>query len=394
MRIAQWQQTRLGRLAPTIVPLLLVASVMVLLAIIHYHFQGFGKYPGIVGFAEISQGDARRLGIPELAIGNNTGYDGQFFYYLAARPSIITTCPHDPATCPAYEPAFRWQRIFYPMTARVLALGQTGLIPYTLLFANFVGVLVTALLIGRMCVEAGASRWMGAAAALFCGELLGFLRDLADPFGVLWIVVAIYLLRHNKTLWAAAAVAAALLTREQLVFYLPMLSIPLLVQRRWLTLAQSAAIALGPFIVWQLILHSLYGVWPLLAGDTHAAKLVSVPFGGLWETRHDFDFSVTLLCAAVPLVASVVVAITAIWWHGPRRLLEDPLPLMVLFYCVLFSFVGSPQWADVWGAGRIEAPGVVLAVLVAATLPRTAWRAAFAALLSVTAFAPLIEFVR
>lgn len=377
-----------------VAPLLVVACAMLFLAYVHYREQHFYVSPGVVGFAEVNTVDAARLGIPQLAVNNPVGYDGQFFFYLAYKPSLIWTCPHDQAHCPAYEPYFRWQRIFYPMVARVLALGQPALIPYTLLLANFIGILVVAYLIGKMAVEMGASRWMGAAAGLFCGELLGFLRDLADPFGVLWTVVAVYLLRRNRPLWAAAAAGAAILTREQLVFYLPILALPLLAQRRWLTLAQSAAITLVPFIAWQVLLHSLYGIWPLFAGDTHVATLVPVPFLGLWRTRHEYDFGVTLLAAGIPLAFTIFVSLAAIWQHGPRSLLRDPVPLMALVYSLLFSMVNYLQWADVWGAGRLEDPGVVLGVLAACTLPWRSLRASYGVVLALTAFAPFIEFVR
>ncbi len=377
-----------------VAPLVVVACTMLVLAYVHYQEQRFYVSPGIVGFAEVNTVDAARLGIPQLAVNNPVGYDGQFFFYLAYKPSLIWTCPHDQAHCPAYEPYFRWQRIFYPMAALVLALGQPALIPYTLLLANFIGVLVVVYLIGKMAVEMGASRWMGAAAGLFCGEMLGFLRDLADPFGVLWIVVSVYLLRRNRPLWAAAAAGAAILTREQLVFYIPILALPLLAQRRWLTLAQSAAITLVPFILWQVTLHSLYGIWPLFAGDTKVATLVPVPFLGLWRTRHDYDFGVTLLAAGIPLAFAMVVSLAAIWQHGPRSLLRDPVPLMALVYCVLFSLVNYLQWADVWGAGRLEDPGVVLGVLAACAVPWRSLRASYGVVLALTAFAPFIEFVR
>ena len=377
-----------------VAPLLVVACAMLFLAYVHYREQRFYVKPGIVGFAEVNRIDGKRLGIPQLAVENDVGYDGQFFFYMAYKPSLIWTCAHDQAHCPTYEPYFRWQRIFYPMVARILALGQPALIPYTMLLANFVGVLVVTYLVGKMAVEMGASRWMGAAAGLFCGELLGFLRDLADPFGVLWIVVSVYLLRRNRPLWAATAAAAAVLTREQLVFYLPILALPLLAQRRWLTLAQSAAITLIPFIAWQATLHAIYGTWPLLAGDTHVATLVQIPFLGLWRTRHDYDFGVTLLCAGIPLAFAIVVSLAAIWQHGPRSLLRDPVPLMALVYSVLFSLVNYLQWADVWGAGRLEDPGVVLGVLAACTLPWRSLRASYGVVLALTAFAPFIEFVR
>lgn len=378
-----------------IAPLLAVAAAMLALAYVRYHEQKFYITPGLAGFADINTVEAKRLGIPNYGlVGNPVGYDGQFFFFMAYKPSFIWSCAHDLAHCPALQPSFRWQRILYPAFARALALGRTPWIPFTLLLVNFVGVLVVTYLVGKMAVEMGASRWMGAAAGLFCGELLGFLRDLADPFGVLWIVVAIYLLRRNRPLWAAVAAAAAILTREQLVFYLPILALPLLAQRRWLTIIQSAAITLIPFVAWQATLHALYGNWPLFAGDTQVATLTRFPFLGLWRTRHDYDFGVTLLCAGIPLAFAFVVSLAAIWHHGPRSLLRDPVPLMALVYCALFSLVNYLQWADVWGAARLEDPGVVLAVLAACALPWRSLRASYGVVLALTAFAPFIEFVR
>lgn len=382
----------LARLAP----LLVVAATMLALAAIHYREQRFYIRPGIVGFAEVNTVDAKRLGISNLAVNNPVGYDGQFFFFMAYKPSVIWTCPHDRAHCPTYDPDFRWQRILYPMVARAMALGQSALIPYMLLLINFISILVVVYLVGQMAVEMGASPWMGAAAGLFCGELLGFLRDLADPFAVLWIVVAVYLLRRNRPLWAAAAVAAALLTREALVVFLPLLALPLLAQRRWLTLAQSAAIALVPFIAWQTVLRTLYGVWPFISSDPRMASLVSIPlpFLGLWRTRHEYDFGVTLLAAGIPLAFAIVVSLAAIWQHGPRSLLRDPVPLMALVYSLLFSLASAWNWADVWAGGRYAAPGVVLAALAACALPWRSLRASYGVVLALTAFAPFIEFVR
>ncbi|HEX8033164.1 MAG TPA: hypothetical protein VF510_04920, partial [Ktedonobacterales bacterium] len=80
-----------------IAPLLVVACAMLFLAYVHYREQRFYISPGIVGFAEVNTTDAKRLGISNLAVNSDVGYDGQFFFFLAYKPSIIWTCPHDQA---------------------------------------------------------------------------------------------------------------------------------------------------------------------------------------------------------------------------------------------------------------------------------------------------------
>jgi hypothetical protein len=57
------------------------------------------------------------------------------------------------------------------------------------------------------------------------------------------VVLAVFLLRKGRYLAFALAVAAALLTREQLILTIPLLYLPLLVMRRWRTFV--AALAIG-----------------------------------------------------------------------------------------------------------------------------------------------------
>ncbi len=380
-----------GRYGAWFGPPLIVAATLIVMARVHYSAQGFGQGPGVAGFAEINRVSAKQLGIQNIEIGNDTGYDGQFYYFVAYRPSIIVTCPHDPTTCPTYQPEFRWQRILYPMTARVLALGHAHLLPYTLLLVNFLAILLTVVLVGQMCVDAGASRWLGAAAGLFAGEVLGFLRDLADPFSVMWVVLAVLLLRRRHYLWASLAVAAALLTRESLIFEVPLLALPVLAQRRWGLLAGCAALALGPFLAWQLVLKVLYGPWALIQGDSQAAQLVAVPFAGLWSHRATLhDFTLILMFVVVPMLLACAIALAVIWRHGPRVLLDDPVPLFVLVSCLLLSLTYWFNWADYWAPTRLSAPAIVLAVVLAAQIRLRSLRGAYAGILSVSAFSPLL----
>lgn len=372
-------------------PLLVVAVALLALGYIHYVKQSFALGPGLAGFAEINRTDAAKIGITHLAVTSKVGYDGQFFFELAYRPSLVVDCARSAVHCPTYDPVFRWQRILYPAAAWLVAFGQAAALPVALLLVNLLTILATVYLVGGLSVAAGASRWLGAAAGLFCGEAMSFLRDLSDPFGILWIVAAIYLFRKGRPLWAAAAVAAVLLTREGYILYVPLLALPLVAARRWSTLARAAVIALGPFLAWQITLHSLYGKWPLIAGDTRIATLTHVPFLGLWRANGSHDFALMVMCAAVPLVFAIAICLIALWREGPRSLLRDPVPLIALLYCTLFAFVNYPQWADLWGASRLEAPGIVLAVLVVAQLRSSALRASYGTLLALTVLAPLIE---
>src|SRR5260370_41638892 len=154
------------------------------------------------------------------------------------------------------------------------------MVPKILLLRNLVGILVACLVVGQLCVEAGASRWLGAGAALFAGNILGLLRDLPDPFSGMWLMLAGWCLYKQRYVRGAVAVALLLVTREQAIFSLPFLALPLLTRRRWATLAVCSIIVCLPFAAWQIVLRALYGHWALRdsAVGNHLAR---VAFGGL-----------------------------------------------------------------------------------------------------------------
>ncbi|MEO7000313.1 MAG: hypothetical protein ABI068_00710 [Ktedonobacterales bacterium] len=384
---------------PSLLLSLMLVTLVTLTAIIaYYHIERYQSRLGaygfpstLVGLADLSDWGAKAIGQPQLGV-NPIGYDGQFYYYLAYRPAIIVECSQPHFDCPMYTPDLRMQRILYPMTAWALSLGgQPGLLPFALPLINLIAILVMCWLIGQLCLDAGFSRWPAIIAALFCGNVLGAMRDLGDPFAVMWVIVAVFLMYRKHYLWAAVAVAAALLSREALVFFLPFLALPLLAQRRWATLLLHALIGYAPFVAWQLTLHLLYGGWPLITQDNGAAKPVLIPFSGLLSLRHENTrFPLLLFGAGIPLAFAMVLCVKRVWDAGPRGLLHDPLPLMAFIYGLLYSLTYYFNWADLWAAGRLSAPGVMLGALVALRITSPSARTAYFTVLILAAGATFV----
>jgi hypothetical protein len=392
-------------LAPAL-PVVVVGLVLMLSAVVYYneqHYYTKPGYKGVAAFADIGTRLADHMGLQALAMNNNPiGFDGQFYYAIALDPSQPIICAEipRPSDC-ALDPAFgevRAERILYAYTAGLLTFGSSHLLPYTLLLVNFLAILLTTWLVGSICVASGASVWLGAAAGLFCGEVLGFLRDLADPFAVLWVVLAVYLLRKEHYLGSALAVAAALLTREQLILTIPLLFLPALAERRWRTLAFSLLIGLGPFLGWQIALRIMWGKWGLSSGDTVGAGLGGgsspLPFLGLWQKHTNPDFWLIVAFVVIPVLLAVMISLIHIWQSGPRHLLHDPVPLIVILYTLLLSVTSWVLWQDMWTPGRLADVAVVLGVIVVGGLPMPSLRASYATLLSVTGMAGLILVIR
>jgi hypothetical protein len=397
-----------------VVPVAVVALVLIFSAWVYYVRVDFAHRPWGIGhhaaavpvwlaFNDLGSTWAVRVGDQADGVAIS-GYDGQYYFYLAQDPGIMSACAHGHLHCPIDASPLREQRILYPMTARLLTLGNPQELHIALFVIDFAAILLTALLLGQLCVAAGASRWLGAAAAIYFGELQGLVRDLADPYAVFWVVLAVYFLRKDRPLWCAAAVAAALLTREQLVLALPLLVLPLLARRRWGTAALFLGIALGPFVAWQTILRAIFGYWGL-QGSFATTDGVHPPFAGLWAQRFTSEFGDMIAFVAVPLVAAAIVAIA--WMrrhvmsslahepHGRRlralwtRLAGDPVPLVILVSAVLATLTAAHEWEGTWASARLVAPFVVLAVVVACEVAAPL-RRSYVALVAATAFATLL----
>lgn len=394
------------RLAP-IAPVVAVGVWLVLMALTYFVQQKYYTKPSwqaVAAFADIGTESGQHLGLDALVMNHNpTGFDGQFFYFEALDPRQPIICAHRPPNC-ALDRAFgevRAERILYPYTAFVVSLGQPHLVPYALLMVNFLAVLVVTWLVGVMSVEVGASRWLGAAAGLFCGLVLGFLRDLADPYAVMWLVVAVYFLRKERYLYTALALAAALLTREQLILTVPLLALPLVVERRWHTLAWSAAVALGPFVAWQIVLRVVWGRWALATGDTAGAGVdkyfLPLPFHGLWVENRQPQFGMMVAFVVLPLVVACVISLRAIWRRyqagGWRAALLDPLPVFIVVYTLELSLTSWILWRDMWTPSRLAAEAAVLGVIVVARYASPSTRASYGTLMALTGMAALMLVV-
>lgn len=386
------------------VPAGVVALALLLTAWVYYARWGFDSrfwgvqaqasaVPPMLAFNDLGSFWAARVGDQGDAVAIS-GYDGQYYYYMAKDPGVMFACARNPATCPIDASPLREERILYPMTARLLALSNPDALHFALFAIDFASIIVTAVVVGLLCVEAGASRWLGVAAALFSGELEGLLRDLADPYAVMWTVLAVYFLRKRRPLLCGAAVAAAALTREQLVFILPLLVLPWLARRQWRAALLFLGVALGPFVAWQAALRAIFGHWGL-EGSFATTSGVHLPFAGLWAQRFDPEFGQMIAFVAVPLVCAGLVALVWLRRHGLRALLADPLPLIVLVNAALATLTASHEWEGTWGSARLVAPVAALAVIVAcgvATPPRRAYAGLLLATATVTFFIPPLLF--
>jgi hypothetical protein len=245
------------------------------------------------------------------------GYDGQFAYYLALDPIGAA----DKLDAPAY----RTQRILYPMLARWLALGQPDWIPWTLVLVNLVALVAGTALMEQFLRHFGVSWWYALVYGLYAGQLLVF----AGACGLYLLLAA-----------------------------------------GWRPALRFSLIAGAPFALWQLFLWRWLGSTGLGSGGAMATPFEFVPLMGLW--RIGTVSSAALLLYGVILGPLVVLPTLWALWRTGRELLRrrwHPVTLALFANAAVLLFLPYSSWRELLAMLRLST-GLVAAVLLYAGLRR------------------------
>ncbi|UCF61947.1 MAG: hypothetical protein JSV37_04470 [Anaerolineaceae bacterium] len=205
------------------------------------------------------------------------GYDGQFTYYLALDPNPSTVEKR------LDVPAYRYQRILYPILARVISVGDLSIIPWALLAINVVAHAIGTWAVTQFLVD--HDLWQGYALiyGLWVGLVVGVGLDLSGPLAYALVVTGWLLYHRRHYLLGASLIGLALFTKEtSLLFWFPLLLSELLQKRSWRTISGLYAGGIL-FVGWQLWLWREFGAPGLGSGGAMATPFEWIPYMGLWR---------------------------------------------------------------------------------------------------------------
>lgn len=273
-----------------------------------------------LAFARI--GDGFRNGQP---LSKNEGYDGQFSYFIALDPRPSVVRQH------LDVPAYRYQRILYPLLARLLALGQPALIPWTLVAINFVAHIVGTCLVEQWLTMHSVSRWYALTYGLWAGLLMAVRLDLNEP--VCYALIAGALLTHQRNRYwlSALCIGLALFAKETaLLFWIAFLVYAILNKKLLSPLHPftpsphhlvTLSFSLLPFAFFQALLYYWFGSLGLTSGGYLATPFEIIPYMGLWRVGLVSLPALALLGAIfVPMVVlpslwGIIAALRRFWQH-------------------------------------------------------------------------------
>lgn len=292
------------------------------------------------------------------------GYDGQFAYYIALAP--IDARMH------VDRVNYRYTRILYPMTARVLSFGFLDLIPFMLILINWLAIAAGTLIVALWLKRKHVSPWFSLVYGLSPGLFICLHRDLEEPLAYALIALGMYLYSYGgprRLIWSGIAFALAALTREStavfpivlglwMFFAGGMQRLPFRDPARWRPVALLLGIALGPFVAYKIFLLFWLGTsTPSVPPGLYPQV---IPFGGILTY---WPWNVRLL----EIVASVVVpallcAGMGIW--AVRKRDAPPEVWILLANVLLFVIMLNPlTYLTIIATARVTM-GVVLATLL------------------------------
>lgn len=288
------------------------------------------------------------------------GHDGRFFFAQAIDPWL-----NDPETLRSVLdlPAYRTQRMLYPMLAGFFGIASAPIVVWTLVALNIfsfgVGTWATALVARGM----GASSAWGAAFVLNLGMISELLVSGGGVVALAAALVAVAALQRNRFGFAVVALAASVLSRE--VMLLSALGIALWLFRRGrrLDAAVAAAVPTAAVLAWAGYVRSRFG-WEV---GTEQVQGIGVPMKGVFEAvgvwrNEPIDLAVGLLVISILVVFSLR-AIQRDWLVGWMALGFVPLSLLL----------SRAVWLNYFDISRGVAPVITAFILVSFAGAR--WRA-------------------
>ena len=290
----------------------------------------------------------RERAAPELSIlPGSAGYDGQFYYRLALDPWTSVQVEHG---VKLDAPAYRQQRIGYPLLVWALAFGQHGCVPAALIGVNWVALCVLGWLGGCFARDSGRHALWGLLISMFPGFELVLVRDLTEIVATTFLLGGFWLLRADRGRSGVLAFTAAVLTRETAAAGIAASAFAEAASawRRGASPFRRASLLAVPLFVllaWQGLLFMRWGTWPAPAAALNFAMPL-VDLARFLRVTAAFDTQVHRIWFLELLLVGVFVA--AVIHALPSSRARPREKLAWLLYLGLSTLYSGVIWVEDW----------------------------------------------
>jgi hypothetical protein len=231
--------------------------------------------------------DAKQTASPILIRNNSSGYDGQFYYRMAVSPFTFVRS----ASGVTFDdpPAWRTQRIGYPLVTWAASFGQAKWVPFALVFVNLLGLGAIAWFSTQLTAKLRLSEWVPVLIVIWPGFIYTLTRDTTEILATAFLLAALdaYFGRKLFSYWVLAV--AASLTRETSILMFG--GIFVFEAFRFVRDSERSLKRLGPIVIMGSI------ALPFLAwrytqlylwSEPPTTRDLGVPFAGIFEVLKSY----------------------------------------------------------------------------------------------------------
>lgn len=291
----------------------------------------------------------RRPEIP-LEQGWDIGYDAQWYYAIAADPLN--------AANKVDIPAFRYQRIVFPLLIRAASLGRVAWMPWAMLLINLASASVIAGILAELLYRRGASGWFALALIFSLGFMLSMRMDLLEPLTLAlglggWIVYD-----EKKPLTGILLFALSGLTKEIGLIFPAAIAAWLLWRGSWRAAVWIVVGSIIPYLVWRIYLTYQFGQTPE-AGEV--TRLTWIPFSGFLTYKDLPGILFVGIWTLIPAVLSGLGLAWDVWFR--RSVLQHPEVFLLMFQVALIATLPRLTWIDPLAVLR-TASGLLISIML------------------------------
>ncbi len=286
-----------------------------------------------------------------------SGYDGQFVYYIA------TDFSPEKVKDKLDVPAYRYQRILYPLLTRALCLGNFSCYPWMMIALNLISLVLGTWCLMEIFRRFSINPWYALLFGLWAGFTLALIVDLPEPMAYALVSAAV-LFRLQKRAWVSTLLfGLALFTKEVTILFWIAAFLEDLLRRNVKNLALLTGLGLMPFILFQYWLWKVFGQPGIGSGGEMASGFEIIPLMGLWRIG---EFSVLYLAGMFVVFGPTLIlpAFWGIWqsikcwWSKERNLFSFALFLNA----VMLLFLPFSTFRETGGLIRLGS-GLVVSLL-------------------------------
>jgi hypothetical protein len=319
-----------------LITLLIYSTILIIFLSRHNYDPGALIHPGSK-FTENTYVD------PNLPVSSEYGYDGQFYYRLALEPFYKNTLLGPKIDAPAY----RMQRILYPVFVHLLSFGRPGLVPFNLIFVNLLFICLIAFAGAEIAKAFGLSPIYGLAFSLYPGFVFSLIVDTPEALTCGFILLSLLAIRKGWHILATLFLSCMLLTRETTFIVWTSIFVTLIIQyfkksSDYKLRLESVIIPFTIFSLWQGIIYHRWGHPAFAEGSNN----LGIPFFGYFNSIINLIKSSENLSGILDL--SLLGGYLALWISGfilltrSKTLLHEKV--LFLLYSLFVIFFSQPVY--------------------------------------------------